>query len=66
MCKKANVDNKGIHSLRHTFATNEIRKGTPIETLSKYLGHSSCDITSRTYCHLNSNVISLGNSQLAI
>lgn len=66
MCKKANVGNKGIHALRHTFATNEIRKGTPIETLSKYLGHSSCDITSRTYCHLNNNVISLGNNQLAI
>ena len=36
-----------IHDLRHTFATWLGQSGTPIETVSKLLGHSSLQITMR-------------------
>lgn len=33
------------HQLRHTFATDELNKGMPIETVSMLLGHKSIDTT---------------------
>ena len=39
------------HSLRHTFATQMIRRGVMIDALSRYLGHSSVSITLNLYCH---------------
>lgn len=38
-----------IHSLRHTFATNAVRAGIPIEIVSKLLDHSSPAITLKVY-----------------
>jgi len=38
-----------IHDLRHTAATNWIRKGVSIKTVSIWLGHSSSAITHRVY-----------------
>lgn len=40
-----------FHTLRHTFATRCIEKGTDIKTLSELLGHSSVKITLDWYCH---------------
>jgi hypothetical protein len=39
------------HWLRHTYATELLRRGTPIETVSK-LGHASITTTIDTYGHL--------------
>lgn len=41
-----------MHGLRHTYASMLITKGVPIAEVSMQLGHSSIDITLRTYTHL--------------
>ena len=40
------------HWLRHTYATELLRRGTPIETVSKLLGHASIATTLDAYGHL--------------
>ncbi len=40
------------HTLRHTFASHAVMAGIPIYTVSKWLGHSSVEITERHYAHL--------------
>ena len=49
--KKANIpinkDKKnGVHSLRHTLASEMLKKSTPIETISSVLGHVNSNTTS--------------------
>ncbi|WHH57199.1 tyrosine-type recombinase/integrase [Petroclostridium sp. X23] len=41
-----------FHDMRHSFATNMIRLGVPINTVSKMLGHSSVTITLDIYSHV--------------
>lgn len=47
--KKAGLSEKGYtpHCLRHTFATELLNAGMPIECLQQLLGHSSLEITQR-------------------
>lgn len=40
-----------LHGLRHTNASLLLVAGEDIENVSKHLGHSSSDITSRVYSH---------------
>jgi integrase/recombinase XerD len=40
------------HWLRHTYATGLLRRGTPIETVSKLLGHASITTMIDIYGHL--------------
>lgn len=40
------------HSLRHTYAVELERAGTPVTTISKLLGHTSVAVTSRYLDHL--------------
>jgi integrase/recombinase XerD len=40
------------HMLRHSHATDLVRKGVPIEVVSKRLTHASVTTTSETYVHL--------------
>lgn len=40
-----------LHGLRHTNASLLLVAGEDIENVSKHLGHSSADITSRVYAH---------------
>jgi len=39
------------HSLRHTFATNTIKKTGRLSAVSRYLGHSSVRVTEQFYDH---------------
>jgi integrase/recombinase XerD len=39
------------HALRHTFATNELRRGVPIHQLQADLGHSDLSTTA-VYLHV--------------
>ena len=47
--KKAKIDKKGVHILRHTFARNLISKNINLSTISELLGHSDITLTARTY-----------------
>ena len=49
--KKANISiskekKNGVHSLRHTLASEMLKKSTPIETISSVLGHVNSNTTS--------------------
>lgn len=50
--KKSGVKPITIHSLRHSHATVLINAGVNIVAVSKRLGHSSINITLKTYAHL--------------
>jgi len=43
--KKAGLHNYSPHKLRHTFATQLLSRGAPLEQISKLLGHTRLDTT---------------------
>ena len=45
------IPNYNFHILRHTFATNCIKIGMDIKSLSELLGHSNVNITLNKYVH---------------
>ena len=49
--KKARVEYKNFHVLRHTFATRALECGVDIKTLSELMGHKSPAITMNRYVH---------------
>ena len=51
LCKKAGINPRGIHALRHTFATNWVRHSPDVPTLSRILGHADAAFTYKVYCH---------------
>lgn len=52
VCRDAEVEYRGLHIWRHTFATNQYYKGTDVKILSKLLGHADTTITYNLYIHL--------------
>lgn len=50
--KRAGIEPCGIHTLRHTFATQMIAKHVDIKVVSSLLGHASVEITYNTYVHV--------------
>ena len=50
----AGIEKKGLHSLRHTFATLALQNGVDIKTVSGMLGHFSAGFTLDTYAHVTS------------
>lgn len=51
LLKKAEVDYRNFHVLRHTFATNCVENCMDAKTLSELLGHSNVKITLDRYVH---------------
>lgn len=49
--KKAELPSINYHSLRHMFATNCIKIGFDVKTLSEILGHASVETTLNLYVH---------------
>lgn len=75
---KCKVEKCGLHSLRHTFGSYLILKGTDVKTVSELLGHSSIEVTLNIYIHIinaqkaasiklfddiNTNIISVTDKQ---
>jgi len=54
--RKAEIDDLGWHSLRHTFASQMIMSGADLVTVSKLLGHSDIK-TTMIYSHLTGDHI---------
>ena len=50
-CNQLNVHKIGIHDLRHTFATNLLRRGVSLQIVSRLLRHSHIGITDKYYSH---------------
>lgn len=50
--EEAGVAWAGWHSLRHTFASLQLARGTNVLQLSRALGHHSPAFTLERYCHL--------------
>lgn len=51
LLRRLQIDHRGFHHCRHTFATLALRDGVPVTVVSAILGHSSPDITYRVYSH---------------
>ena len=53
--KELNIEGS-IHTLRHTFATNQFYLGTPDKVISEWLGHSTIQITKDIYTNLDRTI----------
>ena len=52
VCRRAGIkDVRGLHDLRHTYATKLIRACVDVKTVSEQLGHSTVAFTLKTYVH---------------
>ena len=50
-CEAAGVEHRGLHTLRHSFASNLYARGVEIKVIFKLLGHASTQITYDRYVH---------------
>lgn len=50
-CEEENIPFKGLHSFRHSFATQAITGGVDVSTVSSILGHSQTSTTLNIYTH---------------
>ena len=55
--KKIGVPKLHPHELRHSRATNLVRSGVPIQTVSNYLGHESINTTNMFYVNHSSDEV---------
>ena len=51
-CEAAGVEHRGLHALRHSFASNLYARGVEVKIISKLLGDASVEITYNRYIHL--------------
>lgn len=65
LCDEIYIPRRGIHALRHTFATNWAQKNPDISSLSRILGHSDAAFTYKTYCHADHQSMEKGMQQMA-
>jgi integrase len=49
--KKWNMKRISCHGLRHTYCSLLLSKNVPIQTVSRYMGHSDSTITLKVYSH---------------
>lgn len=47
-----NPNNVTIHTLRHTYVAQSLRRGVPIDVVCKWAGHYSMEFTRKHYGHL--------------
>jgi site-specific recombinase XerD len=54
--EEAQIPNASVHTLRHTFATQMVKRGTGLETVRQALGHENLN-TTQIYVHLAREVM---------
>ena len=50
-CEMAGVEHRGLHALRHSFASNLYARGVEVKIISKLLGHASVEKPYNRYIH---------------
>jgi len=55
--RNAGIEERGIHTLRHTYATALFKQKVDIKVISSLLGHSNVKITYDTYVHLTKDQV---------
>lgn len=60
----ANVEDVTLHTLRHTCASRLLQRGVDIYRVSRWLGHSTLDVTASRYAHLSTEDLRPGVSAL--
>lgn len=50
-CESEDIAFKGLHSFRHSVATQTITNGVDVKTVSSFLGHSQTSTTLNIYAH---------------
>ena len=61
---KIGLPSRGVHTLRHTFATNWVQKNPDITALSHILGHTDPAFTYKTYCHADQRSMNQGMAMM--
>ena len=51
--KRAGINKKGVHILRHTFARDLVSKNINLQTISELLGHANIMLTAKVYARSN-------------
>ena len=51
-CESAGAEHRGLHALRHSFASNLYARGVSVKVISKLLSHSSTQVTIDRYISL--------------
>ncbi len=54
-CRRAGLRSIGWHTLRHSFASHLVMKGTPLKVVQELLGHATIEMTMR-YSHLSPEI----------
>ena len=65
LCDHTGIPRRGIHALRHTFATNWVQRNPDIASLSRILDHADTAFTCKTYCHFDPASMQQGMEQMA-
>jgi len=63
--KKLRLPRVGFHRLRHTFATEYLRRGGDVVRLSRTLGHTQITTTMR-YLHLVTDDLSTEHAKVSV
>ena len=58
--KKAGLESRGVHALRHSFCTNWVRAKGDIRSLSAIAGHSKVSFTMQMYVHADIDSMTSG------
>lgn len=51
LLKRLDIPHRGLHALRHTFATRALECGMDVRTLAEILGHKNPTVTLNRYAH---------------
>lgn len=61
---KIGLPGRGVHTLRHTFATNWVQQNSNVQDLSRILGHTDTAFTYKTYCHADQRSMNQGMAMM--